>query len=202
MDARPRRRAGKGREAARVHDHHAGRVRDQGERIAGDPAAVPRRRRERISAARRWHVDQLALVQRRLRRDAPLVADGRGSGADALLRRRSCSASRSKHQLFRRRLADAHPLRVGPNGGPGSTRRAVEGGAAPSSGAGAGAPALQHVEDRRGACHASQLQGQPDERGTILERVRVGSRRRPSVLRRVASTRASAGESPRAAAQP
>ena len=51
LEARRRRRAREGRQAARVHAHHAGRLRDSRERRAGDSEAVQGRRRRREGAS-------------------------------------------------------------------------------------------------------------------------------------------------------
>ena len=73
----------------------------------------------------RRNVDQRRLVQRRLRRDAALVAIGRRSGDHAVLRRRSHAAGRPQHQLSQRRRADEAPLRVGSNGRSSEAKRAA-----------------------------------------------------------------------------
>ena len=73
--------------------------------------------------------------------------------------------ARPQHQLLRGRLAHDARLRVRSHGRSGEAHAAARRRAAAHRGPGAGAAALQHHQDRRGAGGAAQIQGQSDERG-------------------------------------
>ena len=92
-------RRGAGRRSAQ---RDGGRSRSRSSRRPASPSARTSRRRSsgsfatsastRPVAADRWHLDQLALVRREVRRDAALVADAGRSRAHAVLRARPHAA--------------------------------------------------------------------------------------------------------------
>ena len=75
---------------------------------------------------------------------------------------------------YRDEESDEAPLRVGSNGRPGEATRPPEPGAEAHCRPSGRDPAVQHVEDRRGAGDAEEFQGQSDERRSVLERARMG----------------------------
>jgi hypothetical protein len=86
--------------ATLIHRHHAGWFRDQRERLTSDSETAQGRWRRHEGEADGRDVDQRRLVQRQLRGDAALVANGCGSGDDAVLRVGPRAAGGTEYQLL------------------------------------------------------------------------------------------------------